>query len=184
MRQAAIEAAVRGLLEGLGEDLGRAGLRETPRLVGEAAGRILSGYGKDPRALVDVIEGPDELIMLQGVPFFSVCEHHLLPFFGTADVALLPQGGRIAGLGSLADVVDAVARRLQIQERVTSEIADALEAALAPRGVYVRLKARQLCMQMLAGQYLGAESVTVAARGALREGPEAARLSMLLGAAR
>jgi len=180
VNQAMIEAAVRQILEGIGEDLGRAGLRDTPRLVADAAGKILSGYGRDPRQVVEVIEGPDEIVLLQDVPFFSVCEHHLLPFFGTADVALLPDGGRIAGFGSLADLVDVAARRLQIQERLTSEIADALEAALQPRGVYVALRARQLCMQMLEGKSLGTETRTLVVRGAFLEEPARGELQALL----
>jgi len=181
MDQDKIAQAVRLFLEGIGEDALRPGLQDTPRLVAEAAPQLLAGYARDPRTIVEVIEGPDELVLLRDVPFFSVCEHHLLPFFGTADIALLPDGGRIAGFGSLADLVDALARRLQIQERLTAEIADALQAALRPRGVYVSLRARQLCMQAPRGQYVGSETVTLAARGAFREeralGELAARLA-------
>ena len=175
-----IAQAVRLLLEGVGEDAGREGLADTPRLVAEASGRILAGYGRDPRRVIDVIQGPNELVLVRDVPFFSVCEHHLLPFFGTADVAILPDGGRIAGFGSLADLVDAFARRLQIQERLTAEIADALAGALRPRGVYVSLRARQLCMQMIEGRHIGSETVTLAARGALAEEPGAAAVRALL----
>ena len=184
MNEGKIAAAVGLLLEGLGEDLDRPGLRDTPRLVAEASGQILSGYRRDPRQVVEVIEGPDELVLLRDVPFFSVCEHHLLPFFGAADVAFLPEGGRIAGFGSLADLVDSLARRLQIQERLTSEIADALEASLRPRGVYVALRARQLCMQMLEGRHLGSETLTLTARGALAEEPGRGQLQALLAGGR
>jgi GTP cyclohydrolase I len=180
MHEEMIEAAVRQILEAIGEDHGRPGLSDTPRLVAEAAGKILSGYGRDPREAVEVIEGPDEIVLVRDVPFFSVCEHHLLPFFGTADVAILPDGGRIAGFGSLADLVDVAARRLQIQERLTAEIADALEAALRPRGVYVALRARQLCMQMPEGKNLGSETRTLAVRGAFREEPARSELQALL----
>lgn len=184
MNEGMIEEAVRQILKGLGEDLGRPGLKDTPRLVAEASGQILSGYGRDPREVVEVIEGPNEIVLLRDVPFFSVCEHHLLPFFGTADVALLPDGGRIAGFGSLAELVNVAARRLQIQERLTAEIADALEGALRPRGVYVALRARQLCMQMIEGQYLGSETLTLAVRGAFADEPARGELQALMAGMR
>ena len=180
MNEGMIAEAVRLLLQGLGEDLHRPGLQDTPRLVAEASQVMLAGYRRDPREVIEVIEGPDEIVLLRDLPFFSVCEHHLLPFFGSADVAFLPDVGRIAGFGSLADLVDVAARRLQIQERLTKEIADALEAVLRPRGVYVSLRARQLCMQMIEGRHIGSETVTLAARGALAEEPGAAAVRALL----
>ncbi len=184
MDEGMIEEAVRLLLRGLGEDLQRPGLQDTPRLVAEASQVMLTGYRRDPRQVIEVIEGPNEIVLLRDVPFFSVCEHHLLPFFGTADVAFLPDGGRIAGFGSLADLVDVAARRLQIQERLTAEIADALEAVLRPRGVYVTLRARQLCMQMIEGRQLGSETQTLAVRGAFAEESGRGQLLALLAGGR
>ncbi len=184
MNEGMIEEAVRLLLQGLGEDLARPGLKDTPRLVAEASQVMLTGYRRDLSQVVEVIEGPDEIVLLRDLPFFSLCEHHLLPFFGTADIAFLPDGGRIAGFGSLADLVDVAARRLQIQERLTAEIADALEVALRPRGVYVALRARQLCMQMIEGRHLGSETQTLVVRGALAEEPARGELQGLLAGGR
>lgn len=181
MDQDRIRRAVRELLLGIGEDVQRAGLSGTPDTVAEAALEIYGGYGHDPEAALEVIEGPDNLIVLRDVPFFSTCEHHLLPFFGTAQIAFLPAGGRIAGFGSIARVVDIFARRLQIQERLTEEIAQALWQRLAPQGVYVALQARQLCMQMVGGREIGAVTLTVAARGALADGAARQEAVRLLG---
>ncbi len=164
----AVRRAISDLLQAIGEDPGR--LRGTPDTVAEAALELYGGYGQDPAAGLEVIAGPDNLIVMRDIPFFSMCEHHLLPFFGRAQIALLPKDGRIAGFGSLARVVDVCARRLQIQERLTEEVADALWRGLSPQGVYVSLQAQQLCMQMVGGREIGAVTVTVAARGALSEG--------------
>ncbi|MDA8346338.1 MAG: GTP cyclohydrolase I [Thermaerobacter sp.] len=182
MDQEGIRRAVRDLLRAIGEDAAREGIQGTPDTVAKAALELYAGYGEDPAAQIELIEGPDNLIVMRDVPFFSTCEHHLLPFFGRAQLAVLPQGGRIAGFGSLAHIVDACARKLQIQERLTEEIADALWRGLRPQGVYVSLQAQQLCMQMVGGRELGAVTVTVAARGALVEGPLRQEAVRLLGA--
>ncbi len=182
MDQEGIRRAVRQLLQAIGEDPDREGLRGTPDTVAQAALELYAGYAGDPAADLDVIEGPDNLILMRDIPFFSMCEHHLLPFFGRAQLAILPDGGRIAGFGSLGHVVDACARKLQIQERLTEEIADALWRGLRPQGVYVSLQAQQLCMQMVGGRELGAVTVTVAARGALGKEPLRQEAVRLLGA--
>jgi GTP cyclohydrolase I len=176
----AVRRAIKDLLQAIGEDAER--LRGTPDTVAEAALELYGGYEEDPAAGLEIIEGPNNLIVMRDIPFFSMCEHHLLPFFGRAHIALLPEGGRIAGFGSLAHVVDVCARRLQIQERLTEEVADALWRGLRPQGVYVSVQAQQLCMQMVGGRELGAVTVTIAARGALSEGELRAEAQRLLGA--
>ena len=181
MDQEGIRGAVLQLLRAIGEDPARAGVQGTPDTVAKAALELYAGYGQDPAAGVEVIAGPDNLIVMLDIPFFSMCEHHLLPFFGRAHLAVLPDGGRIAGFGSLARIVDVCARRLQIQERLTEEIADAIARSLRPRGVYVALQAQQLCMQMVGGRQLGAITMTVAARGALAEGALRLEAAQMLG---
>lgn len=171
---------MREWIVGIGEDPESTRLLQTPALVAEAAEELFAGYAQDPSEVLEVIEGPDNLIVVRDVPFFSMCEHHLLPFFGTAQLAVLPQGGRIAGFSSLAHVVDVVSRRLQIQERLAEEVAQAVWQGLRPQGVYVALRARQLCMQMRGERYLGAETVTVAAKGAFAEGPRREEIALLL----
>lgn len=184
MDQERIERAVREWIAAIGEDPESRRLAQTPALVAEAAGDLFAGYADDPEACVEVIEGPDNLILVRDVAFFSFCEHHLLPFFGTAQIAVLPDGGRIAGFSSLARVVSVVSRRLQIQERLTEEVAEAIWRSLRPQGVYVHLQAEQLCMQMRGERHLGTKTVTIAVRGSLAQGPLRAEIAGLLGGVR
>lgn len=155
------------LLEALGEDPEREGLRETPRRVADMYAEILHGTTYDPAEELEVYfaEDHEELVLVRDIPLYSVCEHHLLPFYGLAHVAYIPRRGCITGLSKLARVVDGFARRLQLQERLTSQIADAIMARLNPHGVLVVIEAEHLCMSMRGIRKPGAKTVTSAVRG-------------------
>jgi GTP cyclohydrolase IA len=171
---ARIEAAVREILFALGESPERMGLRDTPRRVAEAYTEIFSGIDVDPASVVEPLPGErgEGLIMVRDIPLVGVCEHHLLPFIGTAAVGYLPgPDGRICGLSKLARVIDVLSKRLQVQERLVSEAADAIEKALAPRGVFVLAEAEHLCMTMRGAQKPGSITVTTEVRGAFRDEP-------------
>lgn len=164
---------MRRLLTYVGEDPDRAGLRDTPRRVAQSLAFLTSGY----QVNVDDILGRavfeeryDELVLVRDISFYSLCEHHLLPFFGLAHVGYLPQG-RIVGLSKLPRLVDAYARRLQVQERMTSEIADALQRHLEPRGVAVVLEADHLCSMMRGVQKPGNRTITSSMTGIFRRDP-------------
>src|SRR2546422_1992845 len=144
----AIARAVREILVAIGEDPSRQGLRDTPRRVADSYTELFSGYGVDPVSVLQPLQGErgKGLIMVRAIDVVSICEHHLLPFSGTAAVAYLPgEDGRITGLSKLARVVDVLSRRLQVQERLVREIADALERALEPRGIFVLVEAQHTC---------------------------------------
>ncbi len=176
-----IEEGVRLFLEGIGEDLEREGLKETPRRVAGMYEEILCGLGKEPAEILSVTfaEDHDEMVLVKDIPLYSICEHHLLPFFGKAHVAYIPgQSGKITGLSKLARVVDVVARRLQLQERLTATIADCLVKALDPQGVFVMVEAEHLCMSMRGVQKPGHITVTSAVRGIFRTN-EASRIEVL-----
>ena len=160
------EAAVRELLLALGEDPDREGLVETPRRVAAAYAEMLGGREIDAEALLQVgfDEGHDEMVILRDIPFFSICEHHLIPFRGAAHVAYVPRG-RVVGISKLARLVDAVARRPQLQERLTAQIADIMMEALQPDGVAVAVEAEHLCMTMRGIKKPGSQMVTSAMRG-------------------
>ncbi|HEX9775562.1 MAG TPA: GTP cyclohydrolase I FolE [Actinomycetota bacterium] len=169
------QAAVRELLAAIGEDPARPGLVDTPARVAASLADLLSGYGEDPVAVLEPLEGErgDGLIMVRDIRVVSLCEHHLLPFVGTAAVAYLPgEDGRITGLSKLARVVEVLSRRLQVQERLVREIADAIEAALAPRGVFVLIEAEQMCMTLRGARASDATTVTTDARGPFADDPE------------
>jgi GTP cyclohydrolase IA len=166
-----IEQGVRMILEGIGEDPQRAGLRETPSRVARMYREVFAGIGQDASQLVTVVEGADhdELIMVRDIPLYSHCEHHLLPFSGKAHVAYIPnKEQQITGLSKIARVVDLLAKRPQVQERLTTEIAEALDQALSPRGVFVVIEAEHLCMTMRGIKKPGAVTVTSAVRGLFR----------------
>lgn len=160
------ERAVRELLLALGEDPDREGLRETPRRVAAAFEEVLGGREVDAEALLQVgfDEGHDEMVILRDIPFFSICEHHLFPFRGAAHVAYVPRG-RVVGISKLARLVDAVARRPQLQERLTAQIADIMMEGLQPDGVAVAVEAEHLCMTMRGIKKPGSRMVTSAMRG-------------------
>jgi GTP cyclohydrolase I len=168
---AKVEQGIRLILEGIGEDADRGGLRETPARVARMYREIFAGIGRDASELVTVVEGADhdELIMVRDIPLFSMCEHHLIPFSGRAHVAYIPNRDQeITGLSKIARVVDLLAKRPQVQERLTTEIAEALDRALSPRGVFVVIEAEHLCMTMRGIKKPGSVTVTSAVRGLFR----------------
>jgi GTP cyclohydrolase I len=165
----AAEAAATRLLEALGADLGAEGLRETPRRMAAAYAELLTPEPFSPTTFPNE-DGYDELVLVRAIPFHSLCMHHLLPFHGLAHVAYLPDE-RIVGLSKLARVVEMFARDLQVQERLTTQIADWIEEKLRPKGVGVVLEAEHLCMSMRGVQKFGATTVTSALHGQVRDDP-------------
>ncbi len=165
-----IERAVRELIEAIGEDPEREGLVDTPRRIAAMYAEIFSGVGRDPAQELSVTfeENHQEMVILRDIPFYSVCEHHFLPFHGVAHVGYIPRG-RIVGISKIARVVEIVARRPQLQERLTGLIADTLMSALQPRGVAVVVEAEHLCMTMRGIKKPGSTVVTSANRGLFRE---------------
>jgi GTP cyclohydrolase I len=166
-----IEAAVREILAAVGEDPARDGLLDTPARVARMYEEIFAGLRGDPDDLLQVTfeADHDEMVMVRDIPFASVCEHHLIPFIGRAHVAYIPNDdGRITGLSKLARVVDAYAKRPQVQERLTTQVADTLTRTLEPKGVLVVISAEHLCMSMRGVRKPGATTVTSAVRGLFR----------------
>jgi GTP cyclohydrolase IA len=167
----AIEEAVHVILEAVGEDPDRDGLKQTPERVADMYAEIFSGIGKDPVEELGVMfdADHDEMIMVRDIDLFSMCEHHLVPFFGQAHVAYIPnESGQITGLSKLVRLVDVLSRRPQVQERLTTQIADSLEKALEPRGVLVVIEAEHMCMSMRGVRKPGSQTVTSAVRGIFR----------------
>lgn len=167
-----IEAAVAEILVALGEDPSRDGLQETPARVARMYAEVCSGLHEDPTDyLIRTFDlEHDEMVMVRDIPVYSLCEHHLLPFFGVAHVAYIPQkGGMITGLSKLARLVDGFSRRLQIQERLTSQVAGAIQRTLEPQGTLVVIEAEHLCMSMRGVQKPGAVTVTSAVHGVFRD---------------
>jgi GTP cyclohydrolase I len=169
---ARVEAAVRELLIGVGEDPDREGLRDTPARVARAYAEQFAGLGRDPCEVLRTTfdEGHDEMVLVKDIEVWSLCEHHLVPFFGVAHVGYIPnEKGEITGLSKLARLVDLYAKRPQVQERLTTQVADALEGALHPRGVIVVVEAEHLCMSMRGVRKPGARTITSAVRGLMRD---------------
>jgi len=169
-----IAAAVREILVAIGEDPDRDGLQRTPERVAAMYEELFSGLRDEPdqHLLVTFEAGHDEMVMVRDIPMASMCEHHLLPFIGRAHVAYIPgEDGRITGLSKLARLVDSYARRPQVQEQLTTQIADELERTLQPRGVLVVIEAEHLCMSMRGVHKPGSETVTSAVRGLFRDNP-------------
>jgi len=166
-----IETAVRMILEGIGEDPDREGLRETPGRVARMYEEICCGIGVDAGKLIKVFteERYDELVLVKDIPLYSLCEHHLLPFVGTAHVGYIPEDNRVTGLSKIPRIVDILARKPQVQERLTVEIADVLMASLRPRGVIVVIEAEHLCMSMRGVQKPGTKMRTSVVRGLFRQ---------------
>jgi GTP cyclohydrolase I len=166
-----VERAVRDLLIGIGEDPDRNGLLDTPKRVALMYQEIAGGYDDDAVEVLQTQfeEDHQEMVILRDVPFYSMCEHHLLPFFGTAHVGYLPHG-KVVGISKLARAVDILARRPQVQERLTSQVADAIMKALDPEGVAVVMRAEHLCMAMRGVRKPGTSVVTSATRGEFRVG--------------
>lgn len=170
-RLAKVRDAVRALIEAVGEDPDRQGLAATPRRVAEMFEELLSGTNDDPRRHLEVIFAADhdEMVLVRDIPFASLCEHHMLPFIGKAHVGYIPSvDGTVTGLSKLARLVDGYAHRLQLQERLTTQIVDALEDRLHPRGSLVVLEAEHLCMTIRGVRKPGSYTVTSAVRGLFR----------------
>jgi GTP cyclohydrolase IA len=166
-----IEEAVRLIIEAIGEDPNREGLLDTPKRVAKMYEEVFEGLNQDPDEYFETIFGEDheELVLVKDIPFYSMCEHHLVPFFGQAHVAYIPRNGRVTGLSKLARAVEAVAKRPQLQERITSTIADSIMRKLEPHGVMVIVEAEHMCMTMRGVKKPGSKTVTSAARGVFAE---------------
>jgi GTP cyclohydrolase I len=166
-----IERAVSEILAAIGEEPGRDGLVKTPHRVAKMYEELFAGVQENPASHLEVTfeAHHDEMVMVRDIPFASLCEHHMIPFIGRAHVAYIPgDDGRITGLSKLARLVDGYAKRLQVQERMTTEIADAIEEVLVPRGVLVVVEAEHLCMSMRGVKKSGTSTVTSAVRGLFR----------------
>ena len=167
-----IEAAVHEILVAIGEDPERDGLKDTPKRVARMYAEIFSGLHEDPGDHLKVVfeADHDEMVMVRDIPVYSVCEHHLVPWFGHAHVAYIPNDdGRITGLSKLARLVDGFSKRPQVQERLTTQVADCIQSVLEPRGVLVVVEAEHLCMAMRGVRKPGATTVTSAVRGLMRD---------------
>ena len=171
VNQDKIKLAMASMIEAIGENPFREGIKDTPRRVAEMYAELFSGLDIDPKAelVVDFEEGYEEMVILKDIPFYSMCEHHLLPFYGMAHVGYIPSpGGRVVGVSKLARVVEICARRPQLQERMTQQIADAIFEALQPDGVAVVIQAEHLCMVMRGIKKSGTTVITSSVRGNFR----------------
>ena len=179
-----LEGTVETLLKEMGEDPSREGLRRTPQRVARSLAFLCEGYGQDPHEVLNQAvfdEGYDEMVLLRDIDFYSLCEHHLLPFFGRAHVAYVPDG-RIVGLSKLARIVEMMSRRLQVQERLTNEIAHVIDSVLRPKGVAVVLEAQHLCMMMRGVQKQNSYAITSAMLGEFESDPKTrSELMQLVG---
>jgi len=175
-----IEKGVRLIIEGIGEDPRRPGLKSTPQRVAEMYGEIFSGISMDTQKLLTPMAGEshDEMVMIRDIPFYSVCEHHLLPFFGKAHIAYIPGAGKIVGISSLAKALEVFAKRPQVQERLTAQFIDLIVSRLKPKGAMVVIDAEHLCMSMRGVKKPGSRVVTSAVRGSFRT-KESTRMEML-----
>jgi len=183
--QARIEKAVAEIIEALGEDLNREGLMDTPARVARFYAEVFEGIHRDPGNVIDAFFGDEhyqEIVMVREIPFYSMCEHHFVPFHGQAHVAYMPQG-RVTGLSKLARLVEGYARRPQMQERLTAQVANCLNDRLDPLGVLVVIEAEHLCMSMRGVKKAGAKTVTSAVRGIMETNPatRAEAMSLLFG---
>jgi len=177
-----IEKGIRLLLEGVDEDPDRAGLKATPRRVASMFLEILGGSSEDPAKHLRTIheEKHDEMVIIKNIPLYSMCEHHLLPFAGVAHVAYIPKAGRIVGLSKIARVVDIFSRHLQVQERLTKQVADILDEHLKPLGVMVVIEAEHMCMSMRGAKKPKCVTVTSAVRGSFRTNSATRAEAMML----
>ena len=174
MDKAKIKKAVKMILDAIGENSTRSALRKTPERVADMYEEIFGGISRDPAKELEVLlsEKHDEMVLLKGIPLYSVCEHHLLPFIGRAHIAYVPKNNRVTGLSKLARVVEILSKRLQVQERLTTEIAEIIMKKLKPRGVMVIIEAEHLCMSMRGVKKAGVLTVTSAVRGIFKENPK------------
>src|SRR4030067_2042189 len=175
-----IEKGIRLILEGIGEDLNRAGLKDTPSRVARMYEEIFAGLKTPQEEILKYIEGEshDEMVLLKDIPFYSVCEHHLLPFIGKAHVAYIPGAGKIAGIGELAKALEIFAKRPQVQERLTAQLADLIMEKLKPKGAMVVIDAEHLCLSMRGIKKPNARTITSAVRGIFRT-KESTRMELL-----
>lgn len=172
--QEKVEQAVYQLLEALGENPEREGLLNTPKRVAKMYAEMFSGLNEDPKDQFTAVfsEVHDEVVLVKDIPFYSMCEHHLVPFYGKAHVAYLPSGDKVTGLSKLARAVEVAARRPQLQERLTDQVATALEESLNPRGVFVMVEAEHMCMTMRGIKKPGSKTITTVAKGLYKEDRE------------
>ncbi|MFB5661662.1 GTP cyclohydrolase I FolE [Alteribacillus sp. HJP-4] len=175
-----IEKAVKMILEAVGDDPDREGVADTPKRVAKMYEEVFQGLKENPADHLQTVFGEDheELVLVRDIPFYSMCEHHLVPFFGKAHIGYIPKGGKVTGLSKLARTLEVVARRPQLQERITSTIADTIVDTLQPHGVIVVIEAEHMCMTMRGVKKPGAETVTSAVRGSF-ETDEASRAEVL-----
>ena len=166
-----IEKAVREILLAVGENVNRPDIKDTPARVADMYEEILSGTKVNPEKELEVVfeKEHDEIILLKGIPLYSMCEHHLLPFIGRAHVAYIPSNNRVTGLSKIVRVVDTLAKRLQVQERLTTDIAEIIMKKLKPKGVLVVIEAEHLCMSMRGVKKPGVLTITSAVRGSFRK---------------
>lgn len=177
-----IEEAVKMILEAIGEDPEREGLLDTPKRVAKMYEEVFQGLNQAPEDFFATVFGEDheELVLVKDIPFYSMCEHHLVPFFGVAHVGYIPKNGKVTGLSKLARAVEAVARRPQLQERITTTIADAIVKTLSPHGVIVVIEAEHMCMTMRGIKKPGSKTVTSAVRGIFERDASARAEAMML----
>ncbi len=180
MNKEKIRQGIRMILEGIGEDPDRPGLKDTPKRIANLYEEIFSGLQTPTDEILKPIEGEshDEMVLLKDIPFYSVCEHHLLPFVGRAHVAYIPSGGKIVGLSKLARAVEIFAKRPQVQERLTSQLADMIMEKLRPKGAMVIVDAEHMCMSMRGVKKPNTRTITSAVRGIFRT-KESTRMELL-----
>jgi GTP cyclohydrolase I len=183
--QEKMEEAIYQLLQAIDENPEREGLRDTPKRVAKMYQEMFSGLNEDPKDQFTAVftENHDELVLVKDIPFYSMCEHHLVPFFGVAHVAYLPSEGRVTGLSKLARAVEVASKRPQLQERLTEQVAKALEEALHPKGIFVMIEAEHLCMTMRGIKKPGSKTVTTVSKGIYKEDYQGRKevLSLILG---
>ncbi len=178
-----IERAVRDILEAIGEDPDREGLVDTPKRIAKMYEEIFGGLHQDPKEHLKIFfeeESHDELVLVKDIPFYSMCEHHLVPFFGVAHVGYLPKDGKLTGLSKLARVVETIAKRPQLQERLTTSIAEVLVEQVDPHGVIVVIEAEHMCMTMRGVKKSGSKTITSAVRGVFNDDDKARAEAMAL----
>ena len=165
------QEAIYQLLEAIGENPQREGLLETPKRVAKMYAEMFAGLGENPKDQFTAVfsENHEEVVLVKDIPFYSMCEHHLVPFYGVAHVAYLPSQGKVTGLPKLARAVEVASKRPQLQERLTEQVATALEEALNPKGVFVMIEAEHMCMTMRGIKKPGSKTVTTVARGIFQE---------------
>lgn len=171
VNQEKAEKAIYQLLEAIGEDPQREGLLETPKRVAKMYAEMFAGLEENPKDQFTAVfsENHEEVVLVKDIPFYSMCEHHLVPFYGVAHVAYLPSQGKVTGLSKLARAVEVASKRPQLQERLTEQVAKALEEALNPKGVFVMVEAEHMCMTMRGIKKPGSKTVTTVARGLFKE---------------